>query len=138
MLFSCSVALLKYLSTFFREAINLNSDPAQWLTVVASSSATLNTCGSTSQRRSVQFGINMRTGCFIRCFFQSVLTYAFESSSCSSVLCSSFSSPLLSLSFYILIVLSFSPLCHIFHVLLTVFVTKCLFPLFFMCHFQQL
>jgi len=48
-----------------KEAINLNSDPAQWLTVVASSSATLNTCGSTSQRRSVQFGINMRTGCFI-------------------------------------------------------------------------
>ncbi|XP_065072219.1 tectonic-3-like [Rhopilema esculentum] len=45
-----------------KEAIILNKDPNKWLTVIKSSS---DACGVTSQRMSVKFGINIRTGCFI-------------------------------------------------------------------------
>eukprot|EP00794_Sanderia_malayensis_P016797 gene16797-18492_t len=46
-----------------KESITLNSNPKNWLTLVHTSAT--GTCATSSQRTSVKFGYNMRTGCFI-------------------------------------------------------------------------
>ena len=52
-------------STFGREAIALNSDRNTWLTII-SPTAGGTCCSNCTDRTSVAFGVDMRTGCTIR------------------------------------------------------------------------